>query len=295
MLVHGWLADFLRSFRCTLYFMRFICRSSSSCCGYRYSLKFQVPPCFFIKAGLSLSNLLRACLSSAVERDYRTIKIERGCSTHGEALGKNAASCPGEFTLVGMLGNSDRYPGFFCCGCNGFCIERASPGWKVEGEHNIARVRINAAPVEIGGGTKILLDDTQYPILIRTLNLFFFFKSFAPLGGETIECETFSFKDRALLCKEPRVLVKEFCQRHPIFQRLWYETSYLTQVPQRIQRFFVTGLSQATSRDGPANPPHRFNQLSKIERGFLIRVLYFLGSGTSCLKNGGERKACTFL
>src|ERR1700693_1202038 len=223
MLVHSWQVDRLRGSRLTYYFMRFICRSRCSRCDYRYSLQFEIPPCFIIKAGLSLSYLLCACLSGAVERDYRTIKIERGCSTHSEALWENAASCPGEFTLVSMWSNRDRYSSFFSgCG-NSICIQRASSGWKMEGEHYVACVRVDAAPVEIGGGAKILLDDTQYPVLIRTLDLFLFFKSFAPLRGETIECETFSFKDRALLCKEPRVLVQEFCQRHPIFQRLWSE------------------------------------------------------------------------
>src|SRR6266566_7905974 len=209
MLVHGWLADFLRSFRCTLYFMRFICRSSSSCCGYRYSLKFQVPPCFFIKAGLSLSYLLCACLSSAVERDYRTIKVDRWRPMYGQSLGENSASSPGKFSLMCMWGNGDRYPCFFCGGGNSFCIQRAGPGRKVEGKYHVASVGVDAAPVEVGGCAKILLNDTQYPVLVRPLDLFWFFKSFTPLRRETIKRETFSFEDRALLREEPGMLVQK--------------------------------------------------------------------------------------
>src|SRR5947208_8074371 len=108
---------------------------------------------------------------------------------------ENIASCPGEFSLVGMWGNSDRYYGFFggCSDC--FSIDRAGPCRKVEGEYYIASFRINASFIEIRGCAKILLDDTQYPVLIRSLNLFWFFKSFAPFRGETIQCQALSFKD----------------------------------------------------------------------------------------------------
>src|SRR6266480_936961 len=108
---------------------------------------------------------------------------------------ENTASCLSEFSLVGMWGNCDRYPGFCCCCGDCFCIDRAGPCGKVEGEYYVASFRINASLIEIRGCAKILFDHTQYPVLIRALNLFWFFKSFAPFGGETIERQTFTLED----------------------------------------------------------------------------------------------------
>src|SRR6266852_3105766 len=105
------------------------------------------------------------------------------------------ASRPGKFSLMGMWGNSDRYSGFFCCCGDCFCIDCASPCRKVEGEYYIASFRINASFIEIRGCAKKLLDHTQYPVLIRALNLFWFFKSFAPFRRETIKRQSLTFED----------------------------------------------------------------------------------------------------
>src|SRR6266699_3166696 len=69
----------------------------------------------------------------------------------------------------------------------------------MKSQGDIARVGVDAAAVEVGRRSEILLNDAQYPVLIGPLLLLRLFNGLAPLRRKAVQGKPLTVEDRTLL------------------------------------------------------------------------------------------------
>src|SRR5260370_13610482 len=100
---------------------------------------------------------------------------------------------------MGVRSTRDRAPRLLCGGSDGVGVAYTGHVWKVKSQGDIASIRIDAAAVEVRKRPKILLNDTQYPVLIGPLLLLGLFKRFAPIRRKAIQGKPLSVENRTLV------------------------------------------------------------------------------------------------
>src|SRR5947209_7853728 len=165
----------------------------------------------------------------------------------------------------------------------------------MKSQGDIARVGVDAAAIEVGRRSEILLNDAQYPVLIGPLLLLRLFNSFAPLRRKAVQGKPLTVEDRTLLGEESWVLVYELRQCQAIFQGVRREARKGAQVTERVHGILLAFSRQAMRREHATNAPGRLHQVCQVCRRLLRGLLHILRGRPKHLKDSEKRKARALL